>query len=408
MTNNWRKSWPALLGLLIALLVALGIAIYIMQAPSGDIQDLLRFLLTSSLPSLLIGYLVFNWSNKRLRSIRLKMLFAYSLGVIIAIVNIYVTSKLMFVSWHDFLLLGLLLIFAGLISTSFGIILAKELTQTLRRLRRSANQLAGGDFSTRIHLDSVDELSDVASAFNLMADELERAFARQKQLEQARQDLTAAVSHDLRTPLTSIRAMIEALSDGLVSDPDTVQRYYVAIRAQTENLSGLINDLFELSQLESGQVELRKDPVNLNDLLSDVIESMQPQANAKSISIEGVFCPDTPIVQAEVLKIQRVLYNLLQNAIRHTPAGGSISLSTAVAAQGVRVEISDTGEGIPPADLPHIFEQFYRGDKSRSRQTGGAGLGLAIAKRIIQAHGGQIQVESNVAQGSKFSFVLPL
>ena len=137
MTNNWRKIWPALLGLLIAFLAALGIALYIMQAPSGDIQDLLRFLLTSSLPSLLIGYLVFKWSNKRLHSIRLKVLFAYSLGVIIAIVNIYVTSKLMFVSWHDFLLLGLLLIFAGLISTSFGIILANDLTQTLERLRSS-------------------------------------------------------------------------------------------------------------------------------------------------------------------------------------------------------------------------------------------------------------------------------
>ncbi len=408
MTNNWRKTWPAFLGLLIAFLAALGIALYIMQAPSGDIQDLLRFLLTSSLPSLLIGYLVFNWGNKRLRSIRLKVLFAYSLGVIIAIVNIYVTSKLMFVSWHDFLLLGLLLIFAGLISTSFGIILANGLTQTLERLRSSANQLAAGDFSTRVHLDSVDELSDVAKAFNLMADELERSFARQKQLEQARRDLTAAVSHDLRTPLTSIRAMIEALSDGVVSNPDTVQRYYAAIRAQTENLSGLINDLFELSQLESGQVQLRKEPVNLNDLLSDVIESMQPQANAKNISIAGVFCPDTPIVQAEVLKIQRVLYNLLQNAIRHTPAGGSISLSIAITPQGVQVEIADTGEGIPATDLPHIFEQFYRGDKSRSRQTGGAGLGLAIAKRIIEAHGGQIRVESQMAQGSKFSFILPL
>jgi signal transduction histidine kinase len=268
--------------------------------------------------------------------------------------------------------------------------------------------LAAGDFSTRVHLDSVDELSDVAKAFNLMADELERSFARQKQLERSRRDLTAAVSHDLRTPLTSIRAMIEALSDGVVSDPDTVQRYYAAISAQTENLSGLINDLFELSQLESGQVQLRKEPVNLNDLLSDVIESMQPQANAKNVSIEGAFCPDTPIVQAEVLKIQRVLYNLLQNAIRHTPAGGSISLSTAITPQGVRVEVADTGEGIPPADLPHIFEQFYRGDKSRSCQTGGAGLGLAIAKRIIEAHGGQIWVESQMAQGSKFSFVLPL
>ncbi len=404
---KWQEVWPSLLGLGVAFLAALGIAVYVMQAPTSDLQALVRFLITSSLPSLLVGYVVFVWGRKHLRSIRYKVLLAYALGIIIAIVNIYVTSQLMFVSQHDFLLLGLLLIFAGLISASFGYILTNGMTQSLGQLQEGALQLATGDFSTRVKVNEIDELSDVADAFNMMADELEMSFARQKQLEQSRRNLTAAVSHDLRTPLTSIRAMIEALADEVVTDPDTVQRYYGTISSQIENLSALIDDLFELSQLETGHIELQLEPVNLNDLLSEVLESIQPQARAKEITLEGVFCEDAPVIQAEFLKIQRVVYNLVQNALRHTPAGGTILLQTKVVSQGVQVDVSDTGDGIAPDDVPRIFDQFFRGEKSRSRETGGAGLGLAIAKRIIEAHNGKIWVKSRLDHGSCFSFILP-
>jgi signal transduction histidine kinase len=404
---NWKAVWSPLLGLVGAFLVALAIAIYIMEAPASDLKDLIQFLLTSSLPSLLIGYLVFTVGRRWLRSIRYKTLLAYSLGVIIAIINIYVTSQLMFVSEHDFLLLGLLLIFAGILSASFGYLLAASMAQSLSLLCLGARRIAGGDFSARVHLTEVDELSEVAEAFNFMGDELQKSFARQRELEQARRDLIAAVSHDLRTPLTSIRAMIEALADGVVVEPPTVQRYYAVMRSQIENLSGLINDLFELSQLETGQVQLALEAVNLNDLLSDVLESMQAQAGAKGVSLKGIFYEDLPIIKGEMNKLQRVITNLVQNAIRHTPSGGLISLETQVAPEGIRVEVSDTGEGIAPEDLPHIFEQFFRGEKSRSRETGGAGLGLAIAKRIVEAHHGRIWVESQVGQGTRFSFVLP-
>ena len=213
---KWSEIWPTVLGLGGAFLAAFGIAIYVMEVSSGDLRDLTRFLLTSSLPSLLLGYLIFALLQKRLRSIRQKVLLAYSLGVIIAIINVYVTSRLMFVSQHDFLLLSLLLIFAGLLSASFGFLLANSMTDSLRQLQEGANQLATGDFSTRVHLDDVDELAGLADSFNKMADDLEQSFARERELEQARRDLIAAVSHDLRTPLTSIRAMIEALADGVV------------------------------------------------------------------------------------------------------------------------------------------------------------------------------------------------
>ena len=404
---KWSEIWPTVLGLGGAFLAAFGIAIYVMEVSSGDLRDLTRFLLTSSLPSLLLGYLIFALLQKRLRSIRQKVLLAYSLGVIIAIINVYVTSRLMFVSQHDFLLLSLLLIFAGLLSASFGFLLANSMTDSLRQLQEGANQLATGDFSTRVHLDDVDELAGLADSFNKMADDLEQSFARERELEQARRDLIAAVSHDLRTPLTSIRAMIEALADGVVTDPDTVQRYYATIRTQAESLSSLINDLFELSQLESGQIELRLEPVNINDLVSDVLESMHPQAEAKAVALAGEFSTDLPATEAELVKIQRVLHNLVQNAIRDTPAHGSISLATKAVPQGVQVDVADTGEGITAEDLPHIFDQFFRGEKSRSRETGGAGLGLAIAKGIVEAHNGEILVNSQVGHGTCFSIVLP-
>jgi len=403
----WREMWSPVVGLVGAFLAALAIAIYVMEAPASDLTDLLKFLLTSSLPSLLLGYLIFVVGRRWLHSIRYKTLLAYSLGVIIAIINIYVTSKLMFVSEHDFLLLGLLLTFAAILSASFGYLLAASMAHSLALLQKGAQRIARGDFSARVHLTEVDELSDVAEAFNLMGDELQKSFARQRELEQARRDLIAAVSHDLRTPLTSIRAMIEALADGVVAEPEMVQRYYSTVRAQIQNLSGLINDLFELSQLETGQVQLAVEVVNLNDLLSDVLESMQAQAGAKGVSLKGIFSEDLPIIKGELNKLQRVITNLVQNAIRHTPSGGSISLSTQVAPEGVQVEVADTGEGIAPEDLPHIFDQFFRGEKSRSRETGGAGLGLAIAKRIVEAHHGRIWVESQVGQGTRFRFVLP-
>ena len=404
---KWREIWPSLAGLAAAFIVAVGLAVIVMQAPPGDLNDLVRFLLASSIPSLVGGYLVFLIGRRWLHSIRLKILLAFGLGIVITLFNIYLTSQLMFVSQHDFLLLGLLLIFAGLLSMSFGYLLANNIARSLRQLQRSADRVAAGDFSTRVHMSEVDELSRVGDAFNMMADELAASFSRQRELELSRRNLIAAVSHDLRTPIASIRAMVEALADGVVSEPETVQRYYANIRAQSQNLSSLINDLFELSQLETDQLELELEPVNLNDLLSDVMESMQAVANARAISMEGIFAADLPTVHAEMIKIQRVLTNLIQNALRHTPEQGTISLCTHALSTGVQIDVADSGEGVAAEDLPHIFEQFYRGEKSRSRETGGAGLGLAIAQRIIEAHHGQIWVESEPGHGAKFSFIIP-
>ena len=201
--------------------------------------------------------------------------------------------------------------------------------------------------------------------------------------------------------------MIEALADGVVTEPENVRRYYKTISSQIGNLSGLIDDLFELSQLDTEQIKLNLEPINMNDLLSDVVESMQAQARARGVSLVGIFSEDLPLIKAELAKIQRALFNLVQNAIRHTSADGSISIATKTVPEGIQVDVVDTGEGISSEDLPRVFDQFFRSEKSRSRETGGSGLGLAITKRIIEAHQGRIWVESQVGQGTRFSFVLP-
>jgi signal transduction histidine kinase len=259
----------------------------------------------------------------------------------------------------------------------------------------------------RLSIPHRDELADVADAFNAMAAELEESFNRQQELEQARRDLIAAVSHDLRTPLASVRAMVEALADEVVSDPETINRYHQTIQNQVSNLALLIDDLFELSKIDSGRLQLNLEGSAISDIISDTLESMRAQAAVKHIRLNGQVDPATPTLTMDSAKIQRVIYNLVQNAIRHTPQDGSVFIAAQTTDEGVKVDIRDTGEGITQDDLPRIFEQFYRGEKSRSRSTGGAGLGLAIAKGIVEAHGGRIWVDSKVGEGTIFSFVLP-
>jgi signal transduction histidine kinase len=316
----------------------------------------------------------------------------------------------MFASRHDVLLLSLLSFFAVVVSVSLGAVLASSLTDRLRAVSDAAAALATGDLTVRVPPPTPDAASEVRAltvAFNMMAEQLEEAAARRADDDEARRMLVAAISHDLRTPLASIRAMIEAITDGVVTDAETVARFHATMGREIRTLSALITDLFELSQLEAGQLALSLAPATLPDLIAEVVEGLSAQAAAREVHIasgvEGAVGPvviDTPAVR-------RVLANLVQNALRHTPADGTVAVTARAVAEGVQVDVVDTGEGIPAADLPHIFERFYRGEKSRSRETGGAGLGLAIARGFVEAHGGRIWVESEAGRGTRFSFILP-
>lgn len=403
-----RWNWLASIGSLVAAFVlVLAAALFIIGVPSGDVADLARFLLLSSIPSLGFGYALFHLARRRLRSLGQQIALAYGLGLAVALINILITARLMFLSAHDLTLLGLLLAFAAVLSLSFGLTLAGILNQAIARLAQGATELAGGNLKARVQVDTGGELADLARAFNQMAARLEDVFAHERELEAARRDLVAAVSHDLRTPLASIRVMAEALADGLVSDPITVERYVRTIRAQVESLSALIDDLFELSQLDATHLALELESASLCDLVSDTLESLRAQAEQKGVGLIGQVDPAVDPVRMNPQKMQRVLLNLVQNAIRHTPADGTVMITAQPVPGGVQVDVTDTGEGIAPEELPRVFDWFYRGEKSRSRAYGGAGLGLTIAKGIVEAHGGRIWVESTLGRGSKFSFILP-
>jgi len=200
---------------------------------------------------------------------------------------------------------------------------------------------------------------------------------------------------------------VEALADGVVEDSATRQRYLNTARRDIQALSLLIDDLFDLAQYDAGALELVRQPVAFGDLISDTLNRFAQLAARKSVTLEGEVSDHLDQVTVDVQKIERVLANLLANAIRHTPAEGRVRVQARKTGEWLLVEITDTGEGIAPADLPHVFDQFYRGEKSRSHATGGSGLGLAIAKRIVEAHGGEIGVESEPGQGARFWFTLP-
>jgi signal transduction histidine kinase len=190
-----------------------------------------------------------------------------------------------------------------------------------------------------------------------------------------------------------------------VEDPETVQRYLNTAQRDIRSLSSLIDDLFEMSQLDAGGIQLELAAGSIADLISDTIESFSEPARRQGITLTGSVSPGTDPVRMDVQRMGRVLSNLVSNALRHTPSGGQVSICAAAVPGGVRVEVEDNGEGICAEDLPHVFDRFYRGEKSRSRATGGSGLGLAIARGIVRAHGGEIGVESTPGIGTRFYFV---
>jgi signal transduction histidine kinase len=288
-----------------------------------------------------------------------------------------------------------------------GYFLSSTITNRINTLKDAAEKLAEGNLQTRVPANGRDEISALARTFNQMAEQLEAVDKKQRELERLRADLIAWVGHDLQTPLASMRAILEALEDGIVDDPQTVKRYLNTAQRDVHSLSVLIDDLFQMAQLDTGGMPLDCAESFLADLISDTLESFSELAQRRGVNLSGSIALEVDPVTMDTQRIGRVLNNLIGNALRHTPAGGCVDVHAWRTASGVEVCVSDTGEGIRAEDLPHVFESFYRGEKSRSRSTGGAGLGLAISRGIVQAHGGEINVQSETGRGSQFTFTLP-
>ena len=394
----------------ILLIVAISLAFFsiLMSPPSNELGLMALFLGITALASALVGYIAyrFGWVNLS-PALRWTLIGGYALASILTFFNVWFSAQLMFVSEHDLLLAIVLLVFAGGMAMVLGYFLSSTVTERIHLLKGAAEKLAEGDLQTRVPVSGRDEVAALSATFNQMAEQLQAADKKQRELDSLRRDLIAWVSHDLQTPLASMRAILEALSDGVVEEPEMVKRYLLTAQRDVMSLSSLIDDLFQLSQLDTGGFPLHRAQASLGDLVSDTLESFSQLAKQQEITIEGQVESDVDPVFMDTQAIGRVLNNLISNALQHTPGKGRISVWVRRTTQGVEVTVSDTGEGIHAQDSPHIFERFYRGEKSRNRGTGGAGLGLAIARGIVHAHGGDIQVESETRKGTQFTFHLP-
>lgn len=296
---------------------------------------------------------------------------------------------------------------ATIVSTGFclvaalviSLILARLIGRPLEGLARAARRLGAGDLAQRVPEEGSAETVELARSFNAMAANLAVS-------QQLRQQMVADVAHELRTPLANIRGYLEAIEDGVVEADEATLR---TLRDEAAHLNRLIDDLQELAQAEAGQLRLDRGPVAPAELIARATDAVRARAADLGIALTTEDATDLPPVEADPQRITQVLHNLLTNAITHTPAGGGVTVGANLEpGEVVAIAVADTGVGIAPEDLPHVFERFYRADSSRSRETGGSGLGLTIARRIVEAHGGTIRVASAVGRGSRFTFTLPV
>jgi signal transduction histidine kinase len=321
-----------------------------------------------------------------------------------ALVNVGVLTMAMAVSERDAVLVLTLLVYATAVAAAGGLVVARRSADAVRRLEETSGRWATGDLEARIGaLDAGPELDGLARTLDAMATDVQRANARERELEETRRDLVTTLSHDLRTPLASLKAMIEAVEDGVVSDPSVVERYVREMRRSTDQLAAMVSDLFELAQLDAGAIEVEQTRARLGEVVQDAVATIRTQAEAKGLSL---FTELGPASAADCSpRLERVLQNLLVNAVRHTPADGTVRVTAQVADGRLEVAVEDTGEGIAADQLPHVFDPFFRGDPSRRGAR--SGLGLALAKRIVEALGGTISAQSEPSAGSRFAVDVP-
>jgi signal transduction histidine kinase len=334
---------------------------------------------------------------------------AVALTTVVALMaGAYAAAKAMFISSHDLAALLVVLFAAGTVSVAGSLVLGERVEHAGRALEEVARRIGRGEPSpTATVVAGPEELTRLGTELAAMEVRLDETQRRERTLEASRRELVGWVSHDLRTPLAGIRAMAEALEDGVVDDPATVDRYHRRLREEADHLAALVDDLFELSRSHAGALRLEFSAVSLADLVSDALSGSAPVAEAKGVQLVGRMVGPPPEIEASAPEVLRVLRNLLENAIRHTPGDGSVVVEAGIDETrpgSVYVSVLDDGGGVAPADLARIFDIGYQGDPSRA--SGAAGLGLAIAKGFADAHQGELTV-GNENGGARFTLRLP-
>jgi signal transduction histidine kinase len=286
--------------------------------------------------------------------------------------------------------------FTGLLTLLIGFLLARRVVTPLADVVAAARRVAAGDLTARVQVRGPGDLRGLSDSFNRMAGALEVS-------DQQRRDLLADIAHELRTPLTIIRGKLEGMLDGVYpADEDHV----APVLEETYVLERLVEDLRTLTLAEARQLHFDPQPVNLNDLAERAAGLFEAEAADKAITLTVTLAPDLPEVRADAQRVSQVIGNLVSNALRYVPAQGQVWLSTGRTGQAVALSVSDNGPGVAAADLPHVFDRFWRGDKSRGRAAGGAGLGLAIARQLIEAQGGRLLAENRPEGGLRLTFTL--
>jgi signal transduction histidine kinase len=342
-------------------------------------------------------------------SLRAQAVVVGLVSVVGTAVGTLAAARAMFVSSHDLAALLTVLAAAGTVGVLGAVELGGRVSRASDALAALTRRIADGEGTAHGGAGGSAELAALAAELEDMGRRLEASRARERTLEGARRELVAWVSHDLRTPLAGIRAMSEALTDGVVTDADTVARYHATIQSETERLAALVDDLFELSRIHADAVTLTLGRASLGDVVSDALASARPVAEARGVRLDGRVTGAPPPVRLASQEMGRVLQNLLDNAIRHTPAGGTVTVDVRDADDRALVTVRDECGGIPARDLDRVFDLAYRGDAARSPGDDhrGAGLGLAIARGLVEAHDGDIAVRNDDG-GCRFTVRLPL
>jgi signal transduction histidine kinase len=340
----------------------------------------------------------------RRSSMRARMVVIAVVSAGVALMNLFVLTRLMFLSEHDASLVGILLAYSAAAGIGAAVALARSSRVAVEHLLEASRRIADGDLDVRVGgVPAGRELDELARTFDDMVIRLRRSIERERSVERMRRDLFGAVSHDLRTPLSGLRAMIEAIDDGVVDRPDDLRRYVSQMKVTVHSIGDLVNDLFELVELDEGAIETDRDRVLLQDVVHSAIAACEAQALQKDLRVSTQL-NGAGATQCSP-RMVRVLQNLLQNAIRHTPSDGTITLSARGDRDVTHITVVDSGEGIDPGALERIFDPFWRADPARTG--GSSGLGLALAKRLVERLGGEISAESRPGAGATFTIRVP-
>jgi signal transduction histidine kinase len=290
-----------------------------------------------------------------------------------------------------------LIVLASVLMTS---VMGNNILIPVQEMKDSAAAISKGDFSREVQVSANDEIGQLSQAFNQMTRDL-------SQVETLQKDFIANISHDFRSPLTSIKGYVEAMLDGTIPQ-DSYDKYLQIVLDEANRLTKMTNNVLDLTKMENGQIELNRRSFDINELIVGLALSFEQRVEDKKIQIQFQFIQEKLFVYADFDQIQRVIYNLLDNALKFTDEGDSITVETSIIGKKAHISVEDTGCGIEENALPHVFDRFNKGDKSRGKNKLGTGLGLAIAKQIIVNHGEDISVASHLGEGTKFSFTLPL